>query len=263
VWAHHMFTTGAVANRYFSLTTTAILVPAGIEYFDLIATMWGGRIRLATPMLFAIGFLLLFLIGGLTGIWIGSPPLDYHANNSYFIVAHFHYTLFGGSVFGLFAALFYWWPKATGRRLGERLGRLQFALLFAGALLTFVPQFALGHDGMTRRIADYPAGAGWTALNALSTAGSVLLALGVAVFALNVALTALSRRTAGDDPWHGLTLEWATSSPPPRHNFDRPLPPIRSPAPLYDLRHGVQPPEGARRPPSRPGHAAGGPQERV
>ncbi len=263
VWAHHMFTTGAVANRYFSLTTTAILVPAGVEYFDLVATMWGGRIRLRAPMLFAVGFLLLFLIGGLTGIWVGSPPLDYHANNSYFVVAHFHYTLFGGSVFGLFAALFYWWPKVTGHHLGERLGRLQFVLLFVGALLTFLPQFALGQEGMTRRIADYPDDAGWTTLNALSTAGSYLIGLGIVVFVLNIALSSLRGARAGDDPWEGMTLEWATSSPPPRHNFDRALPPIRSYSPLYDLRHEIAPEEAESGPQARLAGVTGGSEDRV
>jgi cytochrome c oxidase subunit 1 len=263
VWAHHMFTTGAVANRYFALTTTAILVPAGVEYFDLIATMWGGRIRLAAPMLFAIGFLLLFLIGGLTGIWIGSPPLDYHANNSYFIVAHFHYTLFGGSVFGLFAGLYFWWPKLFGWLLRDGLGRLHFALMFLGALLTFIPLFALGHEGMTRRIPDYPASEGWGTLNLISTIGSFVIALSILVFLINVAISWLRQVPAGDDPWMGMTLEWATSSPPPRHNFDRPLPPITSFAPLYDLRHGLRPEEAEQGPEARLAGVAGGQEDAV
>jgi cytochrome c oxidase subunit 1 len=263
VWAHHMFTTGAVANKYFALTTTAILVPAGIEYFDLIATMWGGRIRLATPMLFAVGFLLLFLIGGLTGIWIGSPPLDYHANNSYFIVAHFHYTLFGGSVFGLFAGLYYWWPKLFGWLLRDGLGKLHFVLMFVGTLLTFLPMFALGQEGMTRRIPDYPASEGWGTLNLLSTIGSFVIALSIMVFLVNVLVSSLRQRPAGDDPWTGMTLEWATSSPPPRHNFDRPLPPITSFAPLYDLRHRLSPDEAEQGPEARLAAVAGGEEDRV
>jgi cytochrome c oxidase subunit 1 len=263
VWAHHMFTTGAVANRYFALTTTAILVPAGVEYFDLVATMWGGRIRLATPMLFAIGFLLLFLIGGLTGIWIGSPPLDYHANNSYFIVAHFHYTLFGGSVFGLFAGLYFWWPKMFGWVLRDRLGRLHFGLMFAGALLTFIPLFALGQEGMTRRIADYPASEGWGTLNLISTIGSFVIALSILVFLANVAISWLRQMPAGDDPWGAMTLEWATSSPPPRHNFDRPLPPITSFAPLYDLREGLSSQEAEHGPEARLAGVAGGQEDAV
>ncbi|HEX4806126.1 MAG TPA: cbb3-type cytochrome c oxidase subunit I, partial [Conexibacter sp.] len=144
VWSHHMFVTQAVDNRFFSLTTTAIAVPAGIEYFAFLGTMWGGRIVLKTPMWFALGFVLLFLIGGLSGIFVASPPLDYHVHDSYVVIAHFHYTLFGGTVFGVFAAIYYWFPKVTGRRLGERLGMWHFAFMFAGALLTFIPMFVLG-----------------------------------------------------------------------------------------------------------------------
>jgi cytochrome c oxidase subunit 1 len=263
VWAHHMFTTGAVANRYFSLTTTAILIPAGVEYFDLVGTMWGGRIRLTTPMLFAIGFLLLFLIGGLTGIWVASAPLDYHVNNSYFVVAHFHYTLFGGSAFGAFAALYYWWPKMTGWRLREGLGRVHFVLMFIGTALTFTPQFILGHEGMTRRIADYPRSSGWEGLNMLSTVGAFLVGVSILALLMNITVSWLRPRHAGDDPWQGNTLEWATSSPPPRHNFDRRLPPISSYAPLWDLRHGV-PPDGAEEgPEAKLAGLADDPEDRV
>jgi cytochrome c oxidase subunit 1 len=235
VWGHHMFTTGQVANQYFSLSSTLILVPAGIEYFGVIATMWGGRIRFPTPMLFALGFVLLFLIGGLSGVFVGSPPLDYHVHDSYVIVAHFHYTLFGGTIFGLFAALYFWFPKVTGRLLSERLGKVNFALLFVGALLTFIPMFFLGHDGMPRRVADYEAFRGWQPLNLVATIGAYTILLGVAVFLLNVALSLRRGRRAGRDPWEGQTLEWATGSPPARHNFDS-LPPVRSHAPLHDLR---------------------------
>jgi cytochrome c oxidase subunit 1 len=160
VWAHHMFVTDAVANRYFALTSTALLVPAGMEYFGMLGTMFRGRIRLAAPMLFAVGFVLLFLIGGLTGIFVGSPELDYHVHDSYFIVAHFHYTLIGGTVFGMFAAIYLWFPKVTGRLLGEGLARVHFALMFVGTLLTFIPMFFLGHEGMPRRVANYSADAG-------------------------------------------------------------------------------------------------------
>ena len=235
VWAHHMFATGQVTNQYFSLTSTALIVPAGIEYFDLVATMVGGRIRLATPMLFAVGFVLLFLVGGLTGIIVGSPPLDYHVHDSFFVVAHFHYTLFAGSLFGFFAGVYYWFPKVTGALLREGLGRLHFLLLLVGANLTFFPMFILGYDGMPRRVADYSPAAGFTGLNELATAGSYVIALGILVFLVNVVVSLRRRAPAGDDPWEGQTLEWATSSPPPRHNFDS-LPPIRSYAPLLDLR---------------------------
>jgi cytochrome c oxidase subunit I len=187
-------------------------------------------------MLFALGFLVQFLLGGLSGIWVGSSVLDYHVNNSYFVVAHFHYTLFAGSFFGAMAAVYLWWPKVTGWLLGERLGRLQFALSVVGANLTFFPMFFLGRDGMTRRVADYPPDAGWDTLNALSSIGAAVIAASLLVFALNVAVSAWRRRPAGDDPWAGHTLEWATTSPPPRGNFARPLPPIRSYHPLYEQR---------------------------
>jgi cytochrome c oxidase subunit 1 len=240
VWGHHMFTTSSVENRYFSLTSTALLVPAGIEYFDALATMWRGRIRLATPMLFALGFLVLFVVGGVTGIWVASPPLDYHATDSYFVVAHFHYTLFGGSVMGLFAAIYLWWPKVTGTLLSERLGRWHFWLTMVGMNLTFFPMFLLGWDGMPRRVADYPAGTSWSTLNAISSAGSALIAASLLVFLCN-AVRALRRRVpAGPDPWGGQTLEWATSSPPPPENFPGALAPVRSFAPLQDLREAAE-----------------------
>jgi cytochrome c oxidase subunit 1 len=164
--------------------------------------------------------------------------LDYHVNNSYFVVAHFHYTLFAGSFFGAMAAVYLWWPKVTGVLLREGLGKLHFWLAALGANLTFFPMFLLGRDGMTRRVADYPEDAGWNTLNALSSLGAALIAVSLVVFVINVAVSSAWRRAAGDDPWAGHSLEWATSSPPPRHNFDRPLPPIRSYHPLYDLRMG-------------------------
>jgi cytochrome c oxidase subunit I len=235
VWAHHMFTTAQVTNQYFSLTSHLLMIPAGLEYLALIGTMVGGAIVFRTPMLFALGFMVLFLIGGLTGIMVASPPLDYQFNNSYFIVAHFHYTLFGGSLFGAFAAAYYWFPKVTGAMLREGLGRLHFALLFVGANLTFFPMFFLGGDGMPRRIANYPAAAGWTGLNELATAGALVIALSIAVFAANVVVSLRRRVPAGDDPWQAQTLEWWATSPPPRHNFGS-LPAIRSYAPLLDLR---------------------------
>jgi cytochrome c oxidase subunit 1 len=236
VWAHHLFTTGRVTDRYFALTSTALVVPAGVEYFDLVATLWGGRMQWRTPLLFALAFLLQFLVGGLTGIWVAAPALDFHANNSYFVVAHFHYTLFAGSAFGLFAGLYLWWPKITGVRLGERLGRAHFALWVVGANLTFLPMFRLGQDGMPRRVADYPRDAGWTTLNTLSTVGAYLVALGALAFLANLLLSHARARPVAGDAWGcGQTLEWATGSPPPRHNFDA-VPPVRSHAPLLDLR---------------------------
>lgn len=237
VWGHHMFVTGAVQNQYFSLTSHLLAVPAGIEYFDLIATMIGGAILLRTPMLFALGFICQFLIGGLTGIILASPPLDYQVNGSFFIVAHFHYTLFAGSLFGLLAGVHYWFPKVSGAMLREGLGKLSFWLLAIGANLTFFPMFFLGFDGMPRRVPDYAPRLG--DLNLLSSIGAGVIALGVLVFLANVWVSLRHRVPAGEDPWGAQTLEWATSSPPPRHNFDS-LPPIGSYAPLLDRREAEE-----------------------
>jgi len=186
-------------------------------------------------MLFALGFLALFLIGGLTGIVVGSPPIDYHVHDTYFVVAHFHYTLFGGSLMGAFAGAYYWFPKVSGVMLREWIGKLQFALLFIGVNLTFFPMFLLGYNGMPRRVADYSPTAGFTGDNRLATIGAYVIALGIAAFIANLIVSLRRRQPAGDDPWEGQTLEWATSSPPPRLNFSG-LPPIRSYAPLLDLR---------------------------
>jgi cytochrome c oxidase subunit I len=235
VWGHHMFTTAAVSNRYFAFSSTAIAIPASMEYFAWVATMSRGRLRLASPMLFALGFMLLFLIGGLSGVFVGSPPLDYHAHDSYIVVAHFHYTLFGGTVFGLFAAIYYWFPKLTGRMLGEVLGRWHAGLMFVGALVTFLPMFFLGQDGMPREVADYAPFHGWGTLNLISTIGAFTILVSLLVFLLNVAVSLRRGAPAGPDPWLGQTLEWATTSPPPRHNFGA-LPAVRSYAPLLDLR---------------------------
>ncbi len=236
VWAHHMFTTGGVTNEYFAFTSTLLVVPAGIEYFDMAGTLIGGSLVLRCSMLFGLAFFLQFLIGGLSGIFVASPVLDYQANDSYFIVAHFHYTLFAGSVFGFFAGVYHWFPKLTGARLREALGKLQLVLMVIGTNLTFFPMFFLGQDGMPRRISRYPTHPGWATLNLLETIGAGVIALGVATFLANVWVSLRRREFAGDDPWLGHTLEWATSSPPPPLNFDRPLPPIRSYAPLLDLR---------------------------
>jgi len=235
VWAHHMFTTGQVPNEYFAITSTSLLVFAGIEYFDMTATMWRGVVRMALPMLFAIAFLAQFVIGGVTGVITASPVLDYHLNDSYFVVGHFHYTLFAGSMFALFAGVYYWFPKVTGRFLGDRMGRVHFWLLVLGTNLTFFPMFVLGYLGMTRRVADYPDQPGLDWLNLISSAGAAVTGVAMLVFLWNVLVSLTGGEPAGDDPWGGHTLEWATTSPPPRHNFDS-LPPVRSFAPLLDLR---------------------------
>jgi cytochrome c oxidase subunit 1 len=253
VWGHHMFITGAVQNQYFSLTSHLLAVPAGIEYFDLIATMIGGAILLRTPMLFALGFVLQFLIGGLTGIIVASPPLDYHVNGTFFIVAHFHYTLFAGSFFGLLAGFHYWFPKATGAMLREGLGKLSFWLLVIGANVTFFPMFFLGFDGMPRRVPDYAPRLG--DLNLLSSIGAGVIALGVLAIIANVVVSLRHREPAGEDPWGAQTLEWWTASPPPRHNFES-LPPIGSHAPLLDLREAAEGERAAPRAAATEGAAA-------
>jgi cytochrome c oxidase subunit 1 len=239
VWAHHMFTTGGVTNGYFAFTSTALVVPAGIEYFDMIATLIGGAIVLRTSMVFALTFFVQFLIGGLSGIWVASPVLDYQANDSYFIIGHFHYTLFAGSVFGFFAGVYHWFPKVTGVRLRESLGKVHWLLLVIGTNMTFFPMFILGEEGMPRRISRYPTHPGWATLNRIETAGAGVIAVAIAIFLVNLVISLRRREPAGEDPWLGHTLEWATSSPPPAHNFVRPLPPITSYAPLLDLREAA------------------------
>jgi cytochrome c oxidase subunit I len=244
VWAHHMFVTGGVTNQYFAFTSTALVVPAGIEYFDAIATMVRGSLVLRASMLFAITFFVQFLIGGLTGVFVASPVLDYHVNNSYFVIAHFHYTLFAGSVFGFFAGVYHWFPKVTGALLRESLGKLQLAILIVGTNMTFFPMFFLGEDGMARRISRYPTHPGWGTLNLIESIGAGIIALGVLTFLINVCVSLRRPVASGPDPWLGHTLEWATPSPPPPLNFETPLPPIRSYAPLLDLREGEL--EGSR-----------------
>jgi cytochrome c oxidase subunit 1 len=238
VWGHHMFTTGQAENDYYSLTSILLLVPAGLEYFGFLATVLGGRLRFPTPMLFALAFVPQFLIGGLTGIMVATPAVDYQVTDSYFIVGHWHYTLAAGSLFGFFAGFYYWFPKATGLRLRERLGKAHFWLWLAGTNATFLPMFWLGLHGMPRRISSYLPEDGFATANLIATLGSGLLAVGTVVFLVDLVISAVRRRPAGDDPWGGFTLEWATSSPPPPQNFDpdHPLPPIRSYAPLLDLR---------------------------
>jgi cytochrome c oxidase subunit 1 len=236
VWAHHMFTTGVVFLPFFTFMTALIAVPTGVKMFNWLATLWRGSLVFTTAMLFALGFISMFLIGGISGVVLASAPVDFHLQDTYFVVAHLHYVVFGGASMGVFAASYYWFPKMTGRKLNERLGQVHFFSLFVGFNLTFFVQHGLGIQGMPRRIADYAADAGWTEMNLISTVGAFLIAVSMLPFVVNVVTTLLNGEKVGDDPWEGNTLEWATSSPPPTYNFDR-LPPVRGERPLFDLRH--------------------------
>jgi cytochrome c oxidase subunit 1 len=238
VWAHHMFTTGAVYLPFFSFMTFLIAIPTGVKFFNWIATMFRGQLTFSTPLLYAIGFLTMFLIGGINGAFSAAVPVDFALHDTYWVVAHIHYVLFGGSVFAVFAGLYYWWPKMFGRRLNETLGKIQFVFMFIGFNLTFFPMHILGLSGMPRRIADYDPNAGWNDLNLLATIGGFTIAASILPFLWNVFITFRSGEPAGDDPWEGNTLEWATSSPPPPYNFDH-LPEIRSERPVFDARHGA------------------------
>jgi cytochrome c oxidase subunit 1 len=237
VWAHHMFTTGAVYLPFFSIMTFLIAVPTGVKMFNWVFTMWRGQLMLKTPLLFALGFLTMFLIGGINGAFSASVPVDFALHDTYWVVAHLHYVLFGGSVFGVMAALYYWFPKMTGRMMNETVGKAQFVIMFIGFNLTFFPMHELGLAGMPRRIADYSSTAGWNQLNLLATIGGFTIAFSMVLLLWNIFLSLRSGPLAGDDPWEANTLEWATTSPPPAYNFDR-LPEIRSERPLFDLRHG-------------------------
>ncbi|MGE5285921.1 MAG: cytochrome c oxidase subunit I [Micromonosporaceae bacterium] len=238
VWGHHLFASGQVVNDYYSMTSILLTVPAGVEYFSMLGTLLHGKMRYPTPMLFALAFIPQFLIGGLTGIMVATPAFDYDANDSYFIVGHFHYTLFAGSVFGFFAGLYFWFPKATGIRLSEALGKLHFVLMVIGTNVTFLPFFGLGILGMTRRVATYPGNEGFNTLSFIASIGSGIIGLSIMVFIYNLYISARRKVPAPPNPWDAFTLEWATSSPPPRYNFDAqyPVPRIRSYAPLLDLR---------------------------
>ena len=245
VWAHHMFTTGQVDLPFFSLMSLLIAVPTGVKIFNWIATMWRGNLRFTVPMLWCVGLLYVFTIGGISGVMLASPPIDYMAQDTYFVVAHMHNVLIGGTVFAGFAGIYFWFPKLTGRRLDEGLGRLHWLFWVVGFAVTFVPQYILGAEGMPRRIADYPPDRGWDLLNLVSTIGALILAVGTLPFL--VAVWRALRRPADQpaDPWGGNSLEWATSSPPPHHNFDR-LPPIRSLRPVLDARLAAEAERRAR-----------------
>jgi cytochrome c oxidase subunit I len=237
VWAHHMFTTGSVYLPFFSLMTFFIAVPTGVKMFNWVFTLFRGKLTFSTPLLFALGFLSMFLIGGINGAFSAAVPVDFALHDTYWVVAHLHYVLFGGSVFGVMAGLYYWFPKMTGRMLNESLGKLQFVLMFVGFNLTFFPMHQLGLMGMPRRIADYASTAGWNDLNLVATIGGFTIAASILPLLWNVFSSLRGGKIAGDDPWEANTLEWATSSPPPPYNFDR-LPEIRSERPLFDVRHG-------------------------
>jgi cytochrome c oxidase subunit 1 len=238
VWAHHMFATGAVLLPFFSLLSYMIAVPTGIKFFNWIGTMWRGQITFEVPMLFALGFLVTFLLGGLSGVLLASPPVDFHVTDTYFVVAHFHYVLFGTIVFAAYAGIYFWYPKFTGRFLDERLGQIHFWLTFIGFHTTFLVQHWLGNEGMPRRYADYLPSDGFTTLNTVSTLGAFILGVSILPFVWNVVRSYRFGRLADtEDPWGwGNALEWATSSPPPRHNFTR-IPRIRSERPAFDMHH--------------------------
>ncbi|MBO0713707.1 MAG: cytochrome c oxidase subunit I [Acidimicrobiales bacterium] len=238
VWAHHMFTTGVVLLPFFSLLSYLIAVPTGIKFFNWIGTMWRGRLTFQTPMMFAVGFLAIFLMGGMSGVMLASPPIDFFTHDTYFVVAHFHQVLFGTAVFGGMAGFYFWYPKFTGRMLHEGLGKTHFWLMFWGFWLQTVPQYVVGLHGMPRRIAVYNPGSGWHFLNLLSSAGGWTVGLSFVFFLLNILVSYRKPVAAGDNPWvYGQGLEWATTSPPPHHNFHF-LPPIRSERPTWDMNFG-------------------------
>jgi len=241
-WAHHMFVVGMGTglNAVFALSTMLIAVPTGIKIFNWLATMYGGRIRFRTPMLFCCAFLFQFLCAGLTGVMLSVAPFDWQLSDSYFVVAHFHFVLIGGLLFAIFAAIYYWFPKVTGRMLSERLGRWHFWLLVVGFNLTFLTMHGQGVLGMPRRIYTYPADRGWEMWNLVTTLGVPLQIVAVLIFAVNVAVSLRRGERAGDDPWDAWTLEWATSSPPPEYNFET-IPVTTSRRPLWDMKHPDDP----------------------
>jgi cytochrome c oxidase subunit 1 len=242
VWAHHMFAVGMsrTQDMFFAVTSLLVSIPTGIKFFNWLATMYGGRISLATPMLFCFGFLSMFLIGGLTGIMLAVVPFNLQVTDSYFVVGHFHWVLIGGTLFGTFAGIHYWYPKVTGRMLSERLGRWQFWLLYIGFILTFGPMHITGIQGMPRRIYTYDANAGWTFWNQLTTIGAIIQVPSFAIFAYNLLWSLRKGKPAGDDPWDAWTLEWTIASPPPSYNFET-IPTVHSRRPLWDAKHPDDP----------------------
>jgi len=242
VWAHHMFTIGmsSPANAFFTLTSMVVGVPTGIKIFNWLGTMWGGKIQFKTPMLFCIAFLFQFLIAGLTGIMLASAPFDWQLNNSYFVVAHFHYVIVGGILFALFAAFYYWYPKITGKMLSETLGKWHFWLFAIGFHMTFDLMHIPGLLGMPRRIYTYEPGRGWEIWNLLVSVGSAIQAVAVLIFVFNMIHSYFKGRDAGNDPWDAWTLEWSVSSPPPAYNFAV-IPSVESRRPLWDLKHPEDP----------------------
>jgi cytochrome c oxidase subunit 1 len=235
VWAHHMFTTDKVVLPFFAGTSLLIAVPTGVKVFNWIGTMWGGSLSFEPPMLFALGFIVTFVAGGITGVMLASPTLDFHLSDTYFVVAHFHYVMGGTVVFAFFAAIYFWWPKVTGRMLSKRLGTIHFWLLVVGFNSTFFVMHLLGRDGMPRRVADYAEVDRFERWNMVSSLGMVVLTASFVPFVINLVRSLRSDPTGEADPWHANSLEWATSSPPPHHNFTW-LPPIRSERPVFDLR---------------------------
>jgi cytochrome c oxidase subunit I len=242
VWAHHMFAVGMsrTLDLYFAVASLLISIPTGIKMFNWMATIYGGRLRLESPMLFALGFLSMFVLGGLTGIMLACAPFDFQVSDSYFVVGHFHWVLIGGTLFGVFAGIHYWYPKVTGRRLSERLARWQFGLLLSGFILTFGPMHVAGMLGMPRRIYTYAPDRGWELWNQLATCGAFLQAPSFLIFIWNIVTSLRTGPIAGDDPWDAWTLEWTTSSPPPAYNFVT-IPQVRSRRPLWDLKHPEDP----------------------
>ena len=240
VWSHHMFTTGmgAWANGVFAFATMLIAVPTGVKVLNWIATLWGGAIQFKTPLLFSIGFVSMFTLGGLSGVMHAIVPVDTQQQDTYFIVAHFHYVLFGGSLFGLMAGIYYWFPKMSGRMLHEGIGKLNFWLMFIGFNMTFFPMHIVGIYGMPRRIYTYPAEQGWDAINMFTTIGSFVIVASFLVFMINIFRSLRSGESAGDNPWNAPSIEWSISSPPPHYNFVE-IPTIKSRYPLWEKDHSV------------------------